>query len=174
MKKLFLSVSLAFLGWIALSQHASATTIPIDPNPIAIFGDSASSNASVSNAYQFSFAGTADGSFGALALLIGNLDTKICTTEDCTGLNAIKAAGSTVSGPFGLLSLSIGSFTNLVGGTYFLVVSGLASGFGGGYLGALSLNVTATPIPPALMLFLTAIGGLGGFGYFRRKASAAA
>jgi hypothetical protein len=175
MKKLILSLGLALLGFVGLSQAASATTIPINPNPIAVFSDSAGPNESITNSYQFSFTGSADGEFGALSLLVSGLDTKICTTEDCSGIgNLVKASGTTTSGPFGLISLSLGSFTDLVGGTYFLVVSGLASSFGGGYLGALQLNVTATPIPPALVLFLTAIGGLGGFGYFRRKASGAA
>ena len=171
MKKFLLSMALAMLGWVAASTHASATTIPIDPNPTAIVSATGGPDESVSNAYEFSFTGTADGSFGALSLLMSGLDTKICTTADCSGVGSVIASGSTFSGPLGLLSLSLGSFTNLAGGTYFFVISGLASSIGGGYLGALSLNVTATPIPPALLLFVTALGGLGVFGRFRRKAA---
>jgi len=161
-------MALALLGWVGLSQHASATTITINPDPIAFFADSAAPNATVSNAYEFSFTGTADGGFGALALGIGGLTTSICGDASCS--TPAIASGTTVSGPFGLLSLSLGSFTNLAGGTYFLVVSGLASFFGGGYFGALALNVTpAVPIPPALLLFATALGGLGATKFFRRK-----
>jgi hypothetical protein len=173
MKNFLFSAALALLGWLALSDQASAATITIDPNPIAFFSDSAGSNAAINNAYEFSFTGTADGFFGALSLGISGLTTNICSDAACSG--APLFSGTTVTGPFGLLSLSGGSFTGLLGGTYYVVVSGLASFFGGGYIGGLALNVTApaVPIPPALLLFATAIAGLGAFKWARRGSAAA-
>jgi hypothetical protein len=171
MKKFLFSMALAFVGWAAVPAVASAATIVIDPNPVAPFSDSAGSDEAVSNAYQFSFAGTGDGLFGALSLGISGLTSAICSDATCS--TPALFSGSTSSGPFGLFSLTLGSFSNLAGGTYFLVISGLASGFGGGYIGSLTLNVTPTvPIPGALLLFVTALGGLGAFGHFRRKGSA--
>jgi hypothetical protein len=172
--KFFLSMTLALVGWVAVSQQASATTITIDPNPVAFFGDSVGSNDPVSNAYEFSFTGVADGVFGALSLGISSLTANICLNDTCSGVGATVVAGSTVSGPFGLFSLAGGSISGLVGGTYYLVVTGLASAFGGGYFGAISLNVSPVPLPGALLMFLTALGGLGAFKTFRRKSSAAA
>ena len=168
MTKFLFSMALAFLGWMAVSTQASAATIPIDPNPVSFFGGNGAPNATVNDAYQFSFSGTADGVFGALSVAIDGLTTSICSDAACSG--SPLATGTTVTGPFGLLSLSLGSFTNLAGGTYYLVISGLASSFGGGYIGALALNVTPTvPVPPTLLLFLTALGGLGVTKLFRRK-----
>jgi hypothetical protein len=43
-----------------------------------------------------------------------------------------------------------------------------------GALRTAGLSVTATPIPPAILLFMTALGGMGFLGYRRRGASAAA
>jgi hypothetical protein len=172
MKKFLLVLALA-LGLGAVSHQASATTITINPNPLAIFGETAAPNENISNAYQFSFTGTANGFFGALSFAVQNLATAICTDATCSG--GTIATGVTGSGPFGLLSLSIGSFTGLAGGTYYLVIAGLASHFGGAYLGGVALDVTATtPIPAALLMFMTALGGLGVFGRFRKGAGTAA
>jgi hypothetical protein len=56
----------------------------------------------------------------------------------------------------------------LTGKQYFLDLGGKYNGAFNQYGG--QINVAATPIPPALLLFVTAIGGLGLVGY-RRKIS---
>jgi hypothetical protein len=172
--KLFLSMALALVGWVAAAHQAAATTITIDPNPVAFVGDLFGSKDPVSNAYEFSFTGVADGWFGAKALGIKNFTASICLNATCSGPDATVVAGSTASGPFGLFSLAGGSISGLVGGTYYLVITGFSSFFGGGYFGAISLNVSPVPLPGALLMFLTALGGLGAFKTFRRKSSAAA
>lgn len=168
MNKFLLSMALALLGWVGLAQHASAATI--NPNPVAFVGGSGAANAHVNDVYEFSFSGVANGGFGALSVGLSNLNTSICDDAVCT--NTLFSA-TTVSGPLGLFSLSLGAISNLLGGTYFFVVSGDASGFGGAYFGALALNVSPVPVPPALLLFVTALVGLGGANFFRRKSGLA-
>jgi hypothetical protein len=93
-------------------------------------------------------------------------------------------------GPFALLGISSftatflgnpltlasdGSFSIaglLAAGDYLIHISGVTSGFFGG---AYHVEIAAaTPIPGALLLFVTAIGGLAGFTRLRRRGSAAA
>ncbi len=60
----------------------------------------------------------------------------------------------------------------LAAGDYFLTITGTTAGFFGG---AYNIAVTATtPIPGALLLFMTAIGGMAGFAGLRRRGSTAA
>lgn len=183
MKKLILSAVLATLGWMATPSIGSAATINIvpggiNPNPIAIIGATVAAGPdTVSNAYKFSFAGTADGIFGALSLGLTGLTTSI----NACGVTCDEVGASVLSedfnGSLGLFSLSLGWFSGLAGGTYFLVVTGAASTFigDGGYLAGLALDVIppAVPVPGALLLFVTALGGLGLFSRFRRGKSAA-
>lgn len=173
--KLLMAMALALVAWFSVPNHASAATITIDPDPVAFFGDIIGKHKTFSNAYEFSFTGVADGVFGVLAGKIKHLTTNICLNATCSGPGAVVVAGQTFSGPFHLLSLSGNFINDLAGGTYYLVVTGMTKHFfKGGYLGLLALNVSPVPVPGALVLFLTAIGGLGAFGHFRRKNTAAA
>jgi hypothetical protein len=52
-------------------------------------------------------------------------------------------------------------------------VTGNAVGTLGGLV-SVALTATQTPIPGALLLFITAIGGMAGFAGLRRRGSAAA
>ena len=183
MKNLFFSMALALLSCMAMSASAATITniVPggISPNPLAVVGGTVDSGPdTVSNAYQFSFSGTADGVFGALSLGLNGLTTSInACGATCNDVGAAIFPDS-FNGSLGLLSLSFGSFTGLVGGTYFLVVTGIANTFigDGGYLAGLSLSVTAptVPVPPALLLFVTALGGLGLLKRLRRGSNTAA
>jgi hypothetical protein len=171
--KILFAMTLCLFGWVSTSNHASAATISIDPNPIAFFGDIVGKHKTFSQAYEFSFTGVADGFFGVLAKKIKHLTANICLNATCSGPDAVAVAGNTLTGPFGLASLASNTFTSLAGGTYYLVVTGKTKHWKGGYLGKLALNVSPVPVPGALVLFLTAIGGLGVAGYSRRKKMAA-
>jgi hypothetical protein len=171
--KILFAMTLALFGWVSTSNHASAATISIDPNPIAFFGDIVGKHKTFSQAYEFSFTGVADGFFGVLSKKIKNLTTNICLNATCSGTDAVVVAGDTHTGPFSLVSLSGNTFTSLAAGTYYLVVTGKTKHWKGGYLGKLALNVSPVPVPGALVLFLTAIGGLGAAGHFRRNKTAA-
>jgi hypothetical protein len=59
----------------------------------------------------------------------------------------------------------------LAAGDYLIKIAGTTAGFFGG---AYHIELTATPIPGALLLFVSAIGGLAGFARLRRRASAEA
>jgi hypothetical protein len=60
------------------------------------------------------------------------------------------------------------SYLNLAAGDYFFRVMGDTGHFGNIYKYRFTAG-TEIPIPPALLLFATAVGGLGLFGYRRRK-----
>jgi hypothetical protein len=63
---------------------------------------------------------------------------------------------------------------SLDAGIYYLRLFGVSqTGSIGSFAGQLSVNaVAATPVPPALLMFLTALGGLGLTGLIRRSAAA--
>jgi hypothetical protein len=166
MKKFLCSMALAFLGWAALSQQAAATTV-------LNFDSTIAANSSFQIAHAFSFSGNQDGSFGAAANknAVSNLSAAICADASCSGGALFTGTPSTV----GLFTFSDGSFLNLASATYYLVISGLTSatpGSGSTYLASITLTPTV-PVPPAVLLFVTALGGLGLFGRFCRASSAA-
>jgi hypothetical protein len=76
---------------------------------------------------------------------------------------------STLTGP-GELSLAA---ANLAAGSYFLQIVGALSGTAHGILTG-QLQVSAVPLPAALLLFGSGLAGLMGFGRFKRKDSASA
>jgi hypothetical protein len=63
------------------------------------------------------------------------------------------------------------SYLNLAAGDYFFRVMGDTGPIGNIYRYRFTAG-TEVPLPPALLLFATAIGGLGLFGYRRRKLGA--
>jgi hypothetical protein len=165
MKKFLCSMALAVLGWAALSQQASAATVLSFDSPVA-------ANSSFQIAHAFTFSGNQDGSFGAAANknAVSNLAADICADATCSG----GALFSGTPSSFGLFSFSDGSFLNLASATYYLVISGLTSatpGSGSAYFATITLTPTV-PVPPALLLFVTALGGLGYAGFRRGKSAA--
>jgi hypothetical protein len=61
----------------------------------------------------------------------------------------------------------------LAAGDYLIHLTGDAVGISGGLV-HIALTAAQTPIPGALLLFVTAIGGMAGFAGLRRRGSAAA
>jgi hypothetical protein len=86
---------------------------------------------------------------------------------DITGLTATFNGNPLTLDPSGNFSLG----AMLAAGDYFITIAGPTAGFFGG---AYHIELTATPIPAAMLLFVSAIGGLAGFAGLRRRASAAA
>lgn len=74
-----------------------------------------------------------------------------------------------VGGPFSYAGL-------LAAGNYLISVTGTVTGTVGGMFQATVSAATAavTPIPGALLLFMTAIGGMAGFARLRRRGAAVA
>jgi hypothetical protein len=167
MKNFICAMALTLLGLGALSQQASAATVTSFSNTIA-------ANTSFSDAYSFSFLGHQDGSFSAVAnaSAVSNIAAAICSDAVCTGGALFSGTPGSVPG---IINFSTGSFVSLASATYYLVVSGLTSGTPGSpsYFASITLTPTV-PVPPAIVLFVTALGGLGAFGFLRRKGTAAA
>ncbi len=177
--KLLMSVALALVAWFSVPHQAYAAPIfeiqDINPDPVDFFAEGIHKKKSFTFAYKFEFEGIADGVFGALSAGIKHLTTAICLDATCSDPTKVVIQGNTYTGPFGLLSISGNYITDLAGGIYYLVVTGKTSKFlPGGFAGLLALNVSPVPVPGALVLFLTAIGGLGVLGHFRRKRGVAA
>ena len=66
------------------------------------------------------------------------------------------------------------NYADLAAGDYFFRIAGDSAPTGNAYNYAFNVKVTETPIPPALLLFGTALGGMGIAAYRKRKASGAA
>ena len=86
---------------------------------------------------------------------------------DIAGLTATFNGNPLTLDPSG--NFSLGGL--LAAGDYLITIAGTTAGFFGG---AYHIELTATPIPAALLLFVSAIGGLAGFAGLRRRASAEA
>jgi len=86
-------------------------------------------------------------------------------TSFSAGSTDLTLSGS-LGGPFSFAGV-------LVAGNYLIHVTGSAVGSLGGLVNV-ALTAAQTPIPGALLLFITAIGGMAGFAGLRRRGSAAA
>jgi hypothetical protein len=145
----FVAAALLTIG--ALGHPASATTINVDSPPIDDFP--AGKNHIAVGAFDVPFE----------FHLFFNADlTYDVSTFNISGVSfELRDASNTLVSFNGLL----GSVTGV---TYFFHVLGTSlanSAFFGG-----TVTLTATPVPPALILFLTALGGMG-FVAYRRKAA---
>ncbi|HEY4089534.1 MAG TPA: hypothetical protein VGM43_26590 [Bryobacteraceae bacterium] len=90
--------------------------------------------------------------------------TNLSISIDGTALSLNPQTGGTYMGAV---------LASLDAGNHSFKISGLANGLlGGAYLFKVAA-VAATPIPPALLMFGTALAGLGAAGWRRRKALAA-
>ncbi len=108
----------------------------------------------------------------AASFISGNIDTTF--TNQVPALFFADNFTAMLNGtiPLTLSGGSVSTFSYggaLAAGNYTLVITGTDSGaFGGAYTLNLSA-VAATPIPAALVLFLTALGGLGAATWRRRS-----
>lgn len=65
------------------------------------------------------------------------------------------------------------SYLNLASGDYFFTIGGLVGPGVAGNAYRYRFEVSEVPLPPALLLFATALGGMAVFGYRRRNATQA-
>jgi hypothetical protein len=93
---------------------------------------------------------------------IANLSYKLYTSPTLNMASLVTPSTSNPSSP----ALS---FAQLAAGTYYLKIKG--STWLGSYVTKLAATAV-TPIPAALLMFMTALSGLGFAGYRRRKATA--
>jgi hypothetical protein len=127
---------------------------------------------------SFSLAAVTTSLFGEISditLYLGAipLDSVNFTLQLFSALDPLTAIGDTFTDPTGT-GFSF-SYLDLAAGDYFFRISGeVGAPLGNGYNYKFNVNVTETPIPPALLLFGTALGGLGFASYRKRKMAAKA
>jgi len=167
MRRLGLLLIAAVALLVAHHAPASATTILEDVSPVEDQGFITNYHSSglVNKFYQFDI--TEDGTltldlhlFGKINVTIGLFNSDGVYTPDEGTQVLASLSGGTADGTF--------TYSGLLAGTYFLSLAGFHCSCSG-LSGVLQLTA-ATPIPAALLMFLTALGGMGFFGW-RRKGS---
>ena len=139
----FVAAVMLLIG--AIGQPASASTIIVNPDPIDTFD--VGKTKITAGGFDFSYAFT---------LLHAADLTYDIDSANITGLS-VELRDSTNT---------LVSFTALAANApYFFHVIGASLGSG---LFAGTVTLTATPVPPALLLFLTALGGMG-FAAYRHR-----
>jgi len=163
-KSLVVALTLAMTGSASMANLAScgSGSTLLGAGSVDLFGNSFSSAQSFSDCYSFTLGSTADAFGGTLAidpLSFLNIDV---TSVTLSGGGLVTSLTDYTPGLF--------SFSNLVSGSYQLLVAGnvtKSSGFGFdvpvGYLGALTTNAVVSPVPEPetyamLLLGLSAIG----------------
>lgn len=180
MKRLMMMLAAGVLSLSAAMQSASASTFDLGVlNPgtteAVVVNLGLPSPVSFSDTINFSLTSVKTSLVGALTDLSDFLG--VPTNSLTFNLDLFSALDP---------STSLGSFTdptgnslafsylNLAAGDYFFTISGAIGGgdvFGNAY--RYRFEVSEVPLPPALLLFATALGGMGLLGYRRRKGGAA-
>jgi len=113
-------------------------------------------------------------SLTAPAFVTGNLTNFVVSIGSFSLLNITGLSATFLGNPLTLDGSGNFSLAGmLAAGDYLIHVAGTSGGFLGG-LYNISVTAATTPIPGALLLFVSAIGGLAGFAGFRRRGSAIA
>ena len=169
MRKFLLALAMVLLGTGTVVHQASAITLT--PNPTD-FDIQTVGPGHFQAAYDFTLSQTSDIKFAGVSAFISNFNVGICSSAACPPADIIAVATPT---SFLFLTFAIGQENALSAGTYYLLVAGNASFLGGKFLVALNaVPVAATPIPASALMLLSAIAGLGVFGYRRRATPPAA
>jgi len=109
------------------------------------------------------------GSFTDMFHLVGNADISSFSLD----LFSVAAPLTSLGHFEDLTGVAVAfSYLNLAAGDYFFhITGGIAAGANGGFY-QYKFDVSEVPIPPALLLFATALGGMALFGYRRRNLQA--
>ena len=178
MKRLMMLLVAGVLGLGAATPSASASTFDlgtIDPGTTSGFVANLGVPAPVSfeDTINFSLAGVQNALIGTLT----DISAVLVPTDSLNfSLDLFSASDPTVS--LGNFTDATGtvlafSYLNLAAGNYFFRIEGDVgdSMFGNAY--SYRFEVSEVPLPPALILFATALGGMAIAGYRRRKNGAA-
>jgi hypothetical protein len=155
---------LAALMMIGLEAGtASATTV------VLASGSGNGSSTSDSGSIDLTnppFSGPTKVTFSFTDTAPANVSAFLCagSTANCNAINGL-------SGVVTLNTLSTGFVSSALAlGNYFFTLS-FSSGSAGNFAWQFTADALATPIPAALLLFVTGLVGLGAFGYRRRGMS---
>jgi hypothetical protein len=163
-------------------QYTFTDTFTTQQSPTQNLGTSAVGPYDFQDSYRFTVGANASGDTLLATLGLGGLfsianlqfrlyEVPAATTQPNIG--GIPAGSTLITSwmglPTGSNSVSA-EFNGIQNGTYILDVAGIASGTGGGnYIG--SLNLQPVPLPAALGLFLSGLGGLATLARRRRAAA---
>ena len=176
MKRLMVAAVAGLLAFGAAEQASAATYDLGTLNP----GTTSAIITNIGVPAPVSFSDTINFSLASIrTALVGSL-TDLASFEGLTPLDSTSfsldlfRAGETTS--LGNFSDPTGvglafSYLNLAAGDYFLLIGGDVNVtdpvFGNAY--AYRFEISEVPLPPALLLFATALGGMALFGYRRRN-----
>lgn len=179
MKSLKHVLAAAALAFGLMSTQASASSIDLgEIGPEGKDGyviNIASNITAFEDTISFSLSAASTSLFGAIediTLYLGAipLDSVNFTLQLFSALDPLTSIGTTYNDATGTGFAF--SYLDLAAGDYFFKLSGqVGAPLGNGY--TYKFSVTQTPIPPAVLLFATALGGLAFAGYRKRKASGA-
>jgi len=162
--------ALAVCGWASTAHAANYTLSPtslVSGETYTVVNKVAPGVVDDTIAFSISSNSNVAGSSANLPLSLSfwgtNLDVLDITNLKLTLENTAGSILASVNSPATL------SYSNLAPGNYDLVVSGVATGLSGGEYGV-GVNVSAVPIPAAVVLFGSGLVGLGMAG--RRKKAA--
>jgi hypothetical protein len=174
MKKVMLLLVAGLLGFGAATQSASASTFDLGTvTPGVTNGFVANSGIPAPSHFDdivnFSLNGLQSALIGSLTDIESVLTNSVNFSVDLFSAGDPSTSLGNFSGPGTTLAFS---YFNLAAGNYFLAFSGDSNGsFGNAY--TYRFEVSEVPLPPALLLFATALGGMALVGYRRRKNGAA-
>jgi len=152
----------AMLAIASMQVSAQATTLGLgDVTGSVVNNIGGSAPGPVS--YDVTFSLTAESN---VALVLANFVTADFHISNLLATSSDLSLAGALGGPFSFAGI-------LAAGDYLINVVGTADGPAGGIF-QVTLAATTTPIPGALLLFVTAIGGMAGFAGLRRRGSAAA
>jgi hypothetical protein len=172
MKKLMMVLVASVLAFGA-AQSASATTYDLNTivpgTTVGINGSVGPGATSLNDTLNFSLASVQTalvGSFTDLFHYVGNVDISSFSLDLFSTGDPSTSLGH-FADPAGIAVAF--SYLNLAAGDYlFHLTGGIASGANGGFY-QYRFEVSEVPLPPALLLFATALGGMGLLGYRRRN-----
>ena len=158
----------------ALASCGSGSTA-LSSGSTELFGRAFASSQSFGDCYSFSLGTSADSFGGTLTIdPLSFLDINI---------SSITLSGSSLSSALIDTTPSVFSFSNLLPGTYQLVISGLVTRGAGfddflplpvGYVGSLTTNaIAAVPEPSTWAMMILGFGGVGYMAYRRSRKTAA-
>jgi|SRR5688572_3327058 hypothetical protein len=175
MKKVMMLLVAGLLGLGAATQSASASTFDlgtVTPGVTSglIVNAGIPAPSQFDDTLNFSLSGVQTALIGSLTDIESVLTDSVNFTVDLFSTSDPTTSLGSFSGAGTVLAFS---YLNLAAGDYFFGFSGDVGGsFGNAY--TYRFEVSEVPLPPALLLFATALGGMAVASYRRRKNGGAA